>query len=129
MVIFPLHAGWQTGPNADDIVIYVHGSGQLILTSGKDGGVDMREGLRRAPKTISRVQSNNPGKVFQNPLILGSAPGEEFLSAPGDVRAYDMITGKLAWQFHTIPHPGEFRYETLPKPNWIPEDSLTQTCT
>ncbi len=89
----------------------------------------MREGLRRAPKTISRVQSNNPGKVFQNPLILGSAPGEEFLSAPGDVRAYDVITGKLAWQFHTIPHPGEFRYETLPKPNWIPEDSLTQTCT
>ena len=28
---------------------------------------------------------------------------------------YDIVTGKLAWQFHTVPHPGEFGYETWPK--------------
>ena len=40
------------------------------------------------------------------------------MSPPGDLRAYDVITGKLAWQFHTVPHPGEFGYETWPKDAW-----------
>ena len=37
------------------------------------------------------------------------------MSPPGDLRAYDVLTGKLVWQFHTVPHPGEFGYETWPK--------------
>ncbi len=31
------------------------------------------------------------------------------------MRAYDVITGRLVWTFHTIPQPGEFGYETWPK--------------
>jgi len=27
-------------------------------------------------------------------------------------------TGKLRWQFHTIPHPGEYGYDTWPKDAW-----------
>jgi quinoprotein glucose dehydrogenase len=30
------------------------------------------------------------------------------------VRAFDVRTGKRRWIFHTIPHPGEFAYETWP---------------
>jgi quinoprotein glucose dehydrogenase len=93
-------------------------TGKSILTFGKDGFVDLREGLGRDPSTIARIQSNTPGKVFENLVILGSAPGEAFLSPPGDLRAYDVLTGKLVWQFHTIPHPGEFGYETVPKDGW-----------
>lgn len=93
-------------------------TGKSILTFGTNGVVDLKQGLGRDPKTINRIQSNNPGKIFENLLILGSAPGEAFLSAPGDLRAYDVLTGKLAWQFHTIPHPGEFGYETFPKDAW-----------
>jgi len=51
-------------------------------------------------------------------VILGSAPGEMYGSPPGDIRAYDVKTGKLIWSFHTIPHPGEFGYETWPKDAW-----------
>ena len=29
-----------------------------------------------------------------------------------------MRTGKLHWSFHTIPHPGEFGYDTWPKDAW-----------
>ena len=29
-----------------------------------------------------------------------------------------MRTGKLRWSFHTIPHPGEFGYDTWPKDAW-----------
>ena len=34
------------------------------------------------------------------------------------IRAYDVRTGELRWSFHTIPHPGEFGYETWPPKAW-----------
>lgn len=92
-------------------------TGKSIRTFGKNGAVDLRDELRRDPNFI-RVQSGTPGKVFEDLIILGSAVGEGYFSAPGDLRAYNVITGKLAWQFHTVPHPGEFGYETWPKEAW-----------
>jgi quinoprotein glucose dehydrogenase len=93
-------------------------TGKSIVQFGQDGVVDMREGLGRKPETIGRIQSNTPGKVFENLLLVGSATGEAYFSPPGDLRAYDIVTGKLAWQFHTVPHPGEFGYDTWPKDAW-----------
>lgn len=93
-------------------------TGKSILRFGSDGFVDLRQGLRRDPKMIFRIQSNNPGKVFENLIILGSATGEGYYSPPGDLRAFDVVTGKLVWQFHTVPHPGEFGYDTWPKDSW-----------
>jgi quinoprotein glucose dehydrogenase len=93
-------------------------TGRSIVTFGEDGVVDLRDGLGRDAKTISRVQSGTPGKIFENLILLGSAPGEGYFSAPGDLRAFDVVTGKLVWQFHTVPHPGEFGYDTWPKDAW-----------
>ncbi len=90
-------------------------TGKSIASFGKDGIVDMRQGLDRDPNTLARVMSNTPGKIFEDVVIIGSAPGEAFLTPPGDIRAYNVITGKLAWQFHTIPLPGEFGSDTIPK--------------
>ena len=45
-------------------------------------------------------------------LIFGGSSGEAFITPPGDIRAYDVITGQMVWQFHTMPQPGEFGYET-----------------
>jgi glucose dehydrogenase len=93
-------------------------TGKLIASFGKDGKVDLKEGLGREPGTFSLVQSNAPGRVFEDLLILGSATNEGYRSAPGDIRAFDVRSGKVAWTFHTIPHPGEFGYETWPKDAW-----------
>lgn len=93
-------------------------TGRSILTFGRDGAVDLREGLGRDPATITRIQSNSPGKVFENLLLIGSATGEGYLSPPGDLRAFDILTGKLVWQFHTVPHPGETGYDTWPADAW-----------
>ena len=41
--------------------------------------------------------------------------GADYNYIPGDIHAYDVRTGKLLWQFHTVPRPGEFGYETWPK--------------
>ncbi len=93
-------------------------TGKSIMTFGKDGAVNLREGLGRNPATIVKTQSSNPGKVFENLIILGSAAGENYMAPPGDLRAFDVVTGALVWQFHTVPHPGEFGYETWPKDAW-----------
>jgi quinoprotein glucose dehydrogenase len=93
-------------------------TGQSIDSFGDHGNVDLREGLGRDPKAVVDVQSRTPGRVFENLLILGSSTGEGYGTAPGDIRAYNVITGKMVWIFHTIPHPGEFGYNTWPKDAW-----------
>ncbi len=93
-------------------------TGVTINTFGNDGRVNLREGLGRDPKAMGQVQSGSPGHVFENLIILGSAPGEIYADPPGDLRAYDVLTGKSVWTFHTIPHPGEYGYETWPPDAW-----------
>ncbi|HEX6180352.1 MAG TPA: PQQ-binding-like beta-propeller repeat protein [Chitinophagaceae bacterium] len=90
-------------------------TGKSIMSFGTNGYVDMRKGLGRDPTTIRRMQSMMPGVVFEDLIIMGSAPGESYFSAPGDIRAYNVVSGKLAWTFHTVPRPGEFGYSTWPK--------------
>src|SRR5437667_1225434 len=89
-------------------------TGVTINTFGNDGRVNLREGLNRDPKTIPNVQTGTPGRVFENLIILGSATSESFGAPPGYLRAYDVLTGKLVWTFHTVPSPGEFGYDTWP---------------
>src|SRR5438876_759843 len=57
-------------------------TGKSILSFGKDGFIDLREGLGRDLGTIYRIQSGTPGKIFENLIILGSATGENFISPP-----------------------------------------------
>ena len=89
--------------------------GEAIRRFGTNGVVDMRQGLARSEGTDRRVQSRSPGKVWRNTLVMGSASGEGWITPPGDIRAYDVLSGKLLWQFRTVPLPGEFGYDTWPK--------------
>ena len=90
-----------------------------IETSFGDGGrINLRDTLPRGPSWRRQVQSNTPGRVFENLIILGSASGEEYEAPPGDIRAFDVLTGRLAWTFHTIPRPGEVGYDTWPPDAW-----------
>jgi quinoprotein glucose dehydrogenase len=93
-------------------------TGKSIPTFGAQGIVDLRQGLGRDPNTIRRVASSTPGRIFENLILLGSAPGEAYFAAPGHLRAYDVVTGALVWTFHTIPQPGEYGYDTWPKDAW-----------
>ena len=93
-------------------------NGKLIDSFGDHGLVDLRQGLGRDPDSIHLIQTGTPGQVFGDLIILGSETGEEYGSPPGDIRAYDVRTGRMVWIFHTIPHPGEFGYDTWPKDAW-----------
>lgn len=93
-------------------------SGKAIPSFGQNGRVDLKLGLGRDVSKLS-VGSRTPGVVFKNLLILGTrvaeGPGP---SAPGHLRAYDVVTGEQVWRFNTIPHPGEPGYETWPAQAW-----------
>lgn len=93
-------------------------NGEPITSFGRQGKVDLREDLGRDPQTVTRVQGTSPGAIFDDLILLGSSPGEGYLAPPGHLRAYNIVTGKLAWVFHTIPQPGEYGYETWPKDAW-----------
>lgn len=93
-------------------------TGRLIETFGDKGSVDLKQGLDRDPKVIRLVQSAFPGRVFEDTIILGSATNQGYGSAPGDIRAFDVRTGKLVWAFHTVPRPGEFGHDTWPADAW-----------
>jgi quinoprotein glucose dehydrogenase len=93
-------------------------NGKPIASFGNGGTVDLKLGLDRDPGRLTLVQSVTPGRIFEDKLILGSATNEGYASAPGDIRAFDVRTGKVVWTFHTIPRPGEFGHDTWPKDAW-----------
>ncbi len=92
-------------------------TGKPIRTFGDTGWVDLRQGLGRPIEGLS-VSASTPGVVFEDLLIMGSTVPEALPSAPGDIRAFDVKSGALKWNFHTIPHPGEPGYETWPPDAW-----------
>ena len=91
--------------------------GQLVRSFGRDGKVDLREGLDRDVFFLN-VSATTPGIIYRDLLILGSIVGENPGSAPGHIRAFDARTGARRWIFHTIPHPGEFGYDTWSPDSW-----------
>ena len=92
-------------------------TGTPVASFGKGGRIDLRDDLGRDPSTLS-IYLTSPGVVYKDLLIVGGREPETLPAPPGDIRAYDVRTGKLRWSFHTIPHPGEFGYDTWPKDAW-----------
>ncbi|HKY03402.1 MAG TPA: PQQ-binding-like beta-propeller repeat protein, partial [Blastocatellia bacterium] len=91
-------------------------TGRPAAAFGASGRIDLRENLRPGLKEM--VSMTTPGMIYKDLLIVGSITSETLPAVPGDIRAYDVRTGRLRWTFHTIPRPGEFGYETWPKEAW-----------
>ena len=92
-------------------------SGKPIKSFGEDGRVDLRKGLR-GDYLKQSVGMTSPGAIYKDLIIIGGQNPETHPSPPGDIRAFDVYTGAIRWTFHTIPHPGEFGYDTWPKDAW-----------
>jgi len=114
---------WEKG--TDKRILYTRGSdlfaldaltGKPVPTFGDGGKVDMRLGLPKSAQS-KFVISNTPGTIYKDiivmPLRLSEGPG----APPGDVMAFNVITGAVEWVFHTIPAVGEEGYDS-----WGDED-------
>jgi quinoprotein glucose dehydrogenase len=106
--------------NEDKRILYTAGSvlyevnaidGKLIPSFGNDGRVELHEGLGMDVKDLY-IAATSPGIIYKDLFILGSRVDEGPTAAPGHLRAYNVRTGKQEWIFHTIPHPGEYGYDT-----------------
>jgi quinoprotein glucose dehydrogenase len=86
-------------------------TGALNKKFGVDGIVDLNtpEITHGLPDVSNGVSS--PPIMYNNLILLGGKTTESGGPGPaGDVRAFDIHTGKLAWTFHAIPEKGEPNY-------------------
>ena len=112
-ILFGTVNGWLMALDA--------GTGKPAAGFGRDGGVDLRAGVAdrwaQTPSWGARVTS--PPVIYKDLAIVGWGLPEFPAKGPGgDVRAYDVRTGKLAWVFHTVPRPGEPGHETWEGDSW-----------
>ena len=92
-------------------------TGRPVPGFGENGIVDLMVGVRGEVNDKSSIGNSSPPLVIGDVVIVGPAhevgmrpPSQRNLK--GDVRGYDVRTGKLLWTFHTIPEAGEPGYET-----------------
>jgi glucose dehydrogenase len=109
---------WESKDRSDRRLIFINGgfikeinarTGEPISTFGDNSRVDPSA---ESDRVVARP-SGNPGRVYKDTIIVSlPASGASYDSTPGDVRAYDVLTGKLKWTFHSLPKPGEFGADT-----------------
>ncbi|MDQ6704626.1 MAG: PQQ-binding-like beta-propeller repeat protein, partial [Acidobacteriota bacterium] len=81
-------------------------TGKPVPGFGNEGEVDLRKGFAEGfPKEAYAVSS--PPAIYKDLVITGSAVPERGRGPSGDVRAFNVLTGKQMWRFHTMPEPGE----------------------
>jgi quinoprotein glucose dehydrogenase len=125
-------AYWTDGKNDSRILLISPGfqlislnakTGVPISTFGKNGVVELTEGLDRDVVKPGQIGSSSPAIVIRDVVVLGAAlqsgaaPASK-TNVPGYIRGYDVRTGKRIWTFRTIPRPGEFGNETWEKGSW-----------
>jgi quinoprotein glucose dehydrogenase len=92
-------------------------TGRPVPGFGENGIVDLMVGVRGEVNDKSSIGNSSPALIIGDVVVVGPAhevgmrpPSQRNLK--GDVRGYDVHTGKLLWTFHTIPEAGEAGYET-----------------
>lgn len=96
-------------------------TGELIKDFAENGRLDLHKGLPEIAQEKFLV-SNAPGTIYNDLIIVPLRMSESADAAPGDIRAFNVLTGELVWTFHTIPYPGEEGYET-----WENKDAYKNT--
>ncbi len=86
-------------------------TGEPVTSFRNNGKIDLRSGMPADAKD-KFVISNTPGTVYKDLIIMPLRISEGAGAAPGDIMAFNILSGELEWVFHTIPHPGETGFET-----------------
>ncbi|HUL71796.1 MAG TPA: pyrroloquinoline quinone-dependent dehydrogenase [Vicinamibacterales bacterium] len=120
-------AAWRDGAN---LRVFINSRAKLVCLDAKTGEpinafgdhgvVDLTKGLRW-PVDPKRYTNTSPPVVYRNLIILGNGVGDRMTyrqDPPGDVRAFDVRTGRQVWSFHTVPGQGEPGVETWGDESW-----------
>jgi quinoprotein glucose dehydrogenase len=126
-----LHRGvayWRSGDDERIVILTAFAqmialdakTGKPIPAFGKDGRIDLAEGLRR-PVDRDYYTMSSPPVIVRGVIVTGSSVMDWWghkPSPPGDVRGFDVVTGRLLWTFHTVAQQGEPGVETWQKDSW-----------
>ncbi len=103
-------------------------TGQKIANFGKDGIVDLKVGVVHGTGQQIDLETGDAGlhstpTVVKDVVIVGMSMKEGMTvkthdNSKGQVRAFDVKTGKMLWAFNTIPRPGEFGNDTWQNNSW-----------
>ena len=125
-------AYWSDGKNDQRIILISPGfqlvaldakTGRPVPTFGKEGIVDLTEGLDRDVVKPGQIGSSSPAIVIKDTVVVGAAllagtaPASK-TNVPGYIRGFDVRTGKRTWTFKTVPQAGEEGNETWEKDSW-----------
>jgi quinoprotein glucose dehydrogenase len=113
---------WPGDSNTPPRVFFGTSDGRLIALNaktgapvpgfGNEGSVNLKEGVNNGFPN-ARFSMSSPPKVYKNVVITGGTVQETpSFGASGDTRGWEAHTGKLLWQFHSVPRPGEIGNET-----------------
>jgi len=94
-------------------------TGEPITSFGEKGILNTRtpEILNGLPNAAFGYST--PPLVVNNVLVTGGRVQEQpTKGASGDIRGWDIRTGKLLWTFHSVPRPGEKFNETWGNNSW-----------
>ena len=122
---------WTDGRNDERILYVTPGyrlveldakTGQKISGFGKEGIIDLKVGVVHGTGQQIDLETGDAGlhstpTVVKDVVIVGMSMKEGMTvkthdNAKGQVRAFDVRTGKMLWAFNTIPRPGEFGNDT-----------------
>ena len=128
---------WTDGRGDDRVLFVTTGyrlvalnahTGALVSSFGKNGVVDLKEGVvfgSRQPINLDtgEIGLHSTPTVVGDVVLVGSSFKEGFTvvthnNSKGLARAFDVRTGKTLWTFNTIPRPGEVGSETWENDSW-----------
>jgi quinoprotein glucose dehydrogenase len=117
---------WPGTPTNAPRVLVTIGSGKLVQLDAKTGQlvpnvgvIDLVNGIMDAIPGGESYTIASPVAVYKNLAIFPGRTGEHNRwGIPGDVRGFDLLTGKEVWRFHTVPHPGDPNFGTWGLNGW-----------
>jgi len=95
-------------------------TGKPISTFGQQGRIDLTQGLGR-PVERRLYGVSSPPIICRDVVVMGSKVHDFPLvkeMPPGDVRGFDVRTGRQQWMFRAVPREGEFGNETWEDGSW-----------
>ena len=126
-----LHRGvayWRNGDDERIVILTAFAqmiaidakTGKPVPTFGNDGRIDLADGMRR-PVDRDYYTMTSPPVIVRGVIVVGSSIMDWWAhrpSPPGDVRGFDVNTGRLLWTFHTVAQGEEAGTETWENDSW-----------
>ena len=114
-----------TPPHAPRVLVTIS-SGKLVQLEAKTGKllpdvgvIDLVNGIMDRIPDGEAYAIASPVAVYKNLAIFPGRTGEHNRwGIPGDLRAFDLLSGKEMWRFHTVPQPGDGNFGTWGLNGW-----------